>query len=564
MNVSLTPGEAKEVGWDAVVPINVEALRWEVEVKDKTSGTGDRIRVAQKVVPAIAVRTFQATIAQVEKEFKTSAERPKDALPGRGGVRVTLRPKIAEGLNGVLEYMKWYPYGCMEQKISVAIALRDETLWKKCMSELPSHLDSEGLVKYFPPCLYGSPTLTSYIMAIGHEAGWPIPDETREKMETGLRKFIEGSIIRYSPIPTADLSIRKLAAVEALSRVGKAESKLLSSISVEPNLWPTSAVIDWFNILNNVGTLPNREERRKEAEQIIRSRLNFQGTVMNFSTERSDGLWWLMVSNDVNAVRVVLSLLNSESWKEDMARLVQGALARQKRGRWDLTLANAWGVLAMEKFSKAFESIPVSGSTHATLSRESFTTDWNASPKGKTSLFQWPAKKEELSILHQRTGKPWATIQSLAAIPLKEPLSSGYNIKKTIIPIEQKQPKQWNRGDILRIRLEVEAQADQTWVVVSDPIPSGATILGKGLARDSQLLTKGEERKGWVWPAYEERSFEAFRAYYEYVPKGQWVVEYTLRLNQNGVFQLPTTRVEALYYPEMFGEIPNQTVEVRQ
>ena len=490
-------------------------------------------------------------------------ERPKDAIPGRGGVRVTFRPKIAEGLNGVLEYMKWYPYGCMEQKISVAVALRDENLWKKCMSELPSHLDSDGLVKYFPPCLYGSPTLTSYIIAIGDEAGWSIPDEMKEKMETGLRRFIEGSIVRYSPIPTADLSIRKLAAVEALSRDGKAEAKLLSSISIEPNLWPTSAVIDWLNILQNVpGAIPNREERKKEAEQIIRSRLNFQGTVMGFSTERSDSLWWLMVSNDVNAVRVVLSLLRSEKWKEDMPRLVQGALARQKRGRWDLTLANAWGVLAMEKFSKVFESVAVSGSTRATLSAESFITDWNASPKGKTSLFPWPDKKEELSISHQGTGKPWATIQSLAAIPLKEPFSSGYKIKKTIIPIERKEPKQWSRGDIVRIRLEVEAQADQTWVVVSDPIPSGSTILGKGLARDSQILAKGEERKGWVWPAYEERSFEAFRAYYEYVPKGQWIVEYTLRLNQSGVFQLPTTRVEALYFPEMLGEIPNQMIEI--
>src|SRR4030043_1906431 len=284
---------------------------------------------------------------------------------------------------------------------------------------------------------------------------------------------------------------------------------------------------------------------------------------MNFSTERSDGLWWLMVSNDVNAVRVVLSLLRSESWKEDMPRLVQGALARQKRGRWDLTLANAWGVLAMEKFSKAFESVPVSGSTRAVLSKESFTPDWNGSPKGKTSLFPWPSKKEDLSIFHQGTGKPWATIQSLAAIPLKEPFSSGYKIKKTVIPIEQKQPKQWNRGDIVRIRLELEAQADQTWVVVSDPIPSGSTILGKGLTRDSQLLTKGEKKKGWVWAAYEERSFEAFRAYYEYVPKGQWTVEYTLRLNQSGVFQLPSTRVEALYFPEMLGEIPNRAVEVK-
>ena len=135
--------------------------------------------------------------------------------------------------------------------------------------------------------------------------------------------------------------------------------------------------------------------------------------------------------------------------------------------------------------------------------------------------------------------------------------------RKTITPIEQKQPKQWNRGDIVRIRLELEAQGDQTWVVVSDPIPSGSTILGKGLARDSKLLTKGEERKGWVWPAYEERSFEAFRAYYEFVPKGQWIVEYTVRLNQSGAFQLPTTRVEALYFPEMFGEIPNQSIEIK-
>jgi uncharacterized protein YfaS (alpha-2-macroglobulin family) len=39
-------------------------------------------------------------------------------------------------------------------------------------------------------------------------------------------------------------------------------------------------------------------------------------------------------------------------------------------------------------------------------------------------------------------------------------------------------------------------------------------------------------------------------------------VEYTLRLNQSGRFQLPTTRVEALYFPEMLGEIPNQMIEV--
>jgi uncharacterized protein YfaS (alpha-2-macroglobulin family) len=558
--IPLQPGEAKEIGWDVTVPFSIETLGWEMEVRGD-SGM-DRLKMTQKVVPSVPVRTFQATISQIEKDASVSIQRPGDALPGRGGVRVTLRPKVAEGLNGVIDYMTSYPYTCMEQKISVAVALRNEGLWKRWMMDLPSHLDPDGLVKYFPACQYGSPVLTSYVLAIAHEAGWSIPDETREKMEGGLKKYIEGSIFRSPPFPTADHSIRKLTAMEALSRNRKFESKWLNTISIEPNLWPTSAVIDWINLLQKEDIIPNRGERIKEAEQIIRSRLNFQGTVMGFSTEGSDCLWWLMVSNDVNAVRVILPLLSLEKWKEDMPRLLQGALARQKKGAWDLTLANAWGVLSVEKFSKAFEAVPVSGITRAALLGQSHVTDWNASPKGRSSLFPWPTKKEELSVSHQGAGKPWATFQSLAAIPLKEPFSSGYKIKKTVIPIEQKRPHQWSHGDILRVRLELEAQADQTWVVVSDPVPAGASILGKGLARDSELLTKGEERKGWVWPAFEERSFEVFRAYYEYVPKGNWAVEYTLRLNQSGRFQLPTTRVEALYFPEMLGEIPNQIIEI--
>jgi len=246
-----------------------------------------------------------------------------------------------------------------------------------------------------------------------------------------------------------------------------------------------------------------------------------------------------------------------------MPRLVQGALARQRQGKWDLTLANAWGVLAMEKFSRAFEAVAVSGTTRAELLTQSQSIDWKALPKGKISAFPWPEQKGDLTISHQGAGKPWVTVQSLAAIPLKEPLSSGYKIQKTVTPVQRKDANRWSRGDILRVRLEMEAQADQTWVVVSDPIPAGSSLLGGGLGRDSQLLIQGEKKEGWVWPAYEERSFEAFRAYYRYVPKGKWTVEYTLRLNQSGAFQLPTTRAESLYFPEMFGEIPNRTFEVQ-
>ena len=128
-------------------------------------------------------------------------------------------------------------------------------------------------------------------------------------MIEGLRGFIEGRILRHSSLPTVDLAIRKLSAIEALSASEQANPAMLSSIAIEPNLWPTSAVIDWYIILQRMTAIRDRNTRLTEAEQILRTRLSYQGTTMNFSTERGDRLWWLMISPDENSVRLALSVL---------------------------------------------------------------------------------------------------------------------------------------------------------------------------------------------------------------------------------------------------------------
>ena len=130
-------------------------------------------------------------------------------------------------------------------------------------------------------------------------------------MLSGLEAFATGRITRGSPLPVADLTVRKLAAIDALSRHGRAKAGMLDTIAIDPALWPTSALIDWIGILKRVEKLPQRDERLKEAFNLLRSRLNFQGTVMTFATERTDALWWLMISADVNANRALLAVLGS-------------------------------------------------------------------------------------------------------------------------------------------------------------------------------------------------------------------------------------------------------------
>ncbi|MGB6053625.1 MAG: MG2 domain-containing protein, partial [Burkholderiaceae bacterium] len=578
--LDIAAGQSAELNWPVTVPADVAQLAWEVAAQEQGGAkVRDAIRVTQKVVPAVPVTVQQATLFQLDHAASLPLAPPAGSLPGRGGIAVALAPRLAGGSAGLRRYFEAYPYSCLEQKASRAIGLKDDALWQRLMTELPTYLDGDGLVYYYPPrdggANGGSDALTAYLLAVAQEANFALPQQARERMLAGLEAFVEGRLVREHWSPKKDLEVRKLAALEALSRYGRARPDMLGSIQVAPNLWPTSAVLDWIALLRRLPAIAERDQRLQEADQIVRARLNYQGTRLGFSSEAGDYWWWLMASGDSNATRLILTVLDDPAWRDDLPKLLAGALARQQRGHWATTTANLWGTLALDKFGRKFEADKVGGTTRATLDGTASATAsqsfaWTAGgAQGGQLMLPWPGNGNgnrggELKLTHDGSGKPWATVQSLAALPLAAPFSSGYRIAKSVTPVGQKEKGAAARGDIYRVELAIDAQADMSWVVVHDPIPAGATLLGSGLGRDSAIAAGGERASGSAWLAYEERSFEFFRAYYQFVPKGKFTLSYTYRLNNAGRFQLPPTRVEALYAPEMFGELPNPLLAVKQ
>ncbi len=570
--VAIPAGGAKELTWGVAVPPEALSIAWEAAA-DEVGGekAKDRVKVTQLVAPAVPVRVLQATLQQLDGPVAMPVTAPADALPEsgvkRGGVNVAVQPRLTGALPGLRRYFETYPFICLEQKTSKAVGLKDAKLWATVANTLPTYLDSDGLASYFPPRAdegaRGSDRLTAYVIAATHEAGFELPSSAQALMLDGLTAFVEGRIERKFWAPRNDLDVRKLAAIEALSRHGRAQAKMLGSINLTPNQWPTAAVIDWFNILKRVKGIPDQAKRLDEAQQILRGRLTYAGTTLRFSNEEGDFWWWLMDSADANAARLILAVLDEPGWKDDLPRMVVGSLGRQRGGAWLTTTANLWGSLALDKFAAKFESVKIAGSTVASVEGgKPASVDWSRQPEGGAALLAWPDKAGTLNVAQQGSGKPWLTVQSLAAIPLKAPLRAGYSITRSVSAVEQKDKAKWSRGDVMRVKLEIDAQSDMTWVVVSDPVPGGATLLGSGLGRDSTIATSGETQSGTAWPAFEERSFEAFRSYFEYLPKGKHVIEYTVRLNNGGKFSLPPSRVEAMYAPESFGELPNAALEV--
>ncbi|HEY4317202.1 MAG TPA: MG2 domain-containing protein [Herbaspirillum sp.] len=593
--LAIPAGQAREAVWQVAAPQDVSQLTWEIGAQEQ-GGAGaakDAIKITQRVVPAVPVTVQQATLFQLDKAASMPVMQPAGSLPGRGGLALGLQASLAGDNDGLRRYFLAYPFSCLEQQASRAIGLHDDAMWQRMSTVLPTYLDEDGLAYYFPPAggvtRSGSDTLTAYLLAISNEAGLELPPQSRDKMLDGLSAFVEGKLTRNFWTPQKDLDVRKLAALEALSRYGRARPEMLGSIQVNPNLWPTSAVLDWIALLQRTAAMPNRDKRLEEADQILRARLNYQGTRLNFSTESSDNWWWLMAGADLNAIRLVLVELDNPAWRDDMPKILAAAIGRQARGHWDTTTANAWGTLALKRFARKFEGEKVAGVTRATLEQggapavamtQSF--NWNSAGNsanaagaansvnaiGKLQL-PWGSGPAggTVKLAQDGKGKPWITLQSLAAVPLKTAFSSGYRIGKTVTAVEQKQSGVYTRGDVLRVDLEVDAMADMRWVAVTDPIPGGASMLGTGLGRDSAIAT-GSERANRATDysgamlAYEERSSEAYRAYYDFVPKGKWKMSYTVRLNNAGKFNLPQTRVEAMYAPEMFGESPNATITV--
>src|SRR5690606_8923527 len=166
----------------------------------------------------------------------------------------------------------------------------------------------------------------------------------------------------------------------------------------------------------------------------------------------------------------------------------------------------------------------------------------------------WPGGQAEMNLNHEGQGRAWVSLRAQAPVRADQPEGAGYQLTRKVVPVQQRHSGRWSPGDIYRVELTVNARDSGRWVVLDDPIPAGASILGSGLARDTaSRVTEGGE---FYPPTFVERTATAYRAYFGYLPAGRVKVAYTVRLNATGSFSLPPTRVEALYQPELRGSLP--------
>src|SRR3546814_8635912 len=139
------------------------------------------------------------------------------------------------------------------------------------------------------------------------------------------------SLVRERWAPKRDLDVRKLLALEALSRYGLVQARMLGSIAVAPDRWPTSAVIDWLALLERVPGISDQQMKKAKARQILRARMLERGTELVFGDDPLNDSWWLMSSRESNLAKLILIAAGQPDWQGDLPLMAQGLLGMQRR-----------------------------------------------------------------------------------------------------------------------------------------------------------------------------------------------------------------------------------------
>ncbi|TGM34075.1 MG2 domain-containing protein [Leptospira biflexa] len=555
----IASGETKQITWDIAVPENTTKRKFTIEVSSPNGTVLDSLSVEQTVIPAFTERVYQAGLFLYETAFKETVQTPPGSLPNSGKMVWKASPTILTSSGGIQKYFQTYPYSCMEQRVSKAIGLRSDVLWNDVFSDLNSFLDSDGLVKYFARMEHGSEILSAYVLTSARLSNKTIPEESLSRIMAGLQGFLEGRVYGERYRFGADLVVRKIIVWEALTRYQTYDWEQVRPIFEGIEFLPTASLIDLSEILNRVNGADPKIKNRLYS--VLRSKLNLQGTELIIADSGFTNPWWILGSRDYTMAKFLLWSLSEPAIQKDLPRIIKGYVKMQKQGRYDSTLGNAYSIFVFDRVSKLLEGEKVTGGkVKVKTEKENLLLE----PNGKQTVTQTlGTSPESVLVTYEGKGKPWVEWSVQSILPLKEPIASGYRIKRSIEPVQVAKSGVYSKGDIIKVKIEIDADSDKTWVVVEDPIPPGSLPLGRGFGRESQI---GQDKPGDTsfYLSFEEKTLSLYRAYFEYLPKGKHVLEHSYRLNHVGNFVMPSTRVEAMYSPETHAEWPNEIVRISE
>ena len=619
--VTLDTGDSTEVHF-RVRAIKTGRATFQFAARVKGSKRRDYADAVQKSIPINLPATLEAfaTYGSTTSSVKQPIQSPTDAIPGFGGLDVTLSSTALSGLEDATRYLVEYPYECAEQTASrlipismlgelldqfqigdVADKKRRDTLVKRAVKRLVGLQNYDGGFKFWPKSRrssrWVSPWVT-YALLLAKEQGAKVPKRTLYRANRFLQNKVRRSSWSKKWWRVSDtLSLWVLThPVNPTKHNPKTFNALFDRLHQDRKKLPIFARAWLFTIAHRMGKTSERDELIRDLDNHI---VEKAGTA-HIAEGKSEDLRILMHSNDRTDAIVLGALVEVQPKHALVSKLIRGLMDARLRGRWSTTQANAWALVTARRYFDVFEKATPNFATQLWLGQGYLGTqqfkgrslakaqahvpidlvtktankDGRKAKAGKGKVVDLVLAKKGAGRMYYRLGMRYAP-QSLR-LPATE---QGFTVQRRYEALNPKEKDRVRRlpdgsyriraGTDVRVQLTVVVPTRGHYVVVDDPLPGGFEAQNPAFRTTNSAHAHRRKRRagGWRWYSWWRWNHIEMRddrvlLFADRLWSGVYSHSYVARATSTGRFVVPPARAEEMYAPETFGRNATTFVEV--
>ena len=573
-------------------------------------GLDSRLTVSPGTRPTVA-----AVYGIVDgKEASQPVAFPKEMGAEGGQLRLSLSPTILGGLGGAFAYLRDYPYGCWEQKLSRAVMaahypalapyVQGEFSWpeseevvRQTLAEATSFQAPNGGMAYYQASdQLVSPYLGAFTQLAFNRMrlqGYQPPPLVEERLQNHLRNLLRQDALPadYGRAMTVTVRAVALAALAEAGRIDAAEVERFFDQLASMSLFGRAL---YLRALLAVGA--PAEMSRQALDSILAHAEQTPGGAV--FTETLDAPFAMIHSSRVRDNAAVLWALlawldanpGDTSVGQLALRVCTGlGLARQGSSHWVSTQENLFVVMAMAEYARLYEVGEPRLEVRAELGGEVFATGQFTAYSQPPLVAARPVTAGEagssalLRLDKQGEGRLYygARLSFFPAAQRSDKVNAGIEVFREYSVLRDGMRQLVDddtvlaTGEVVRVDLYASLPGERYFVVLDDPVPGGLEPVDRQLATTSlreedDSPPPGSLRNSPAWRGgglgggfyHRELRHHAARFYAERLPAGRYHLHYAAQAVAPGRFRVPPLHAEEMYSPEVFGDSTGATLTV--
>ena len=599
--VQLPSGATREVRFDWRAPTAGDAS---LTFRGRLNGETDAMQTTLPVNRPTTKRA-SATFASTQDTAREALQLPSDRVPGLGQFDVTLASTALVGLDGAVEHLFEYPYGCLEQTTSrvrpllaggglldafdlQAFEEKNRTqVVRDWMGSLNSFWTGDGF-SLWEGGNHTNPYVTGYVLmalaeaqAAGYEVPQPLTNNTIEAVATMVRNRSDRPEY-YSEDVWRDTRAFLLYALARHGRVLESEINWLAR-------HPPTSVEGKSHLLRTLLTTdrPSLDSAQERLVTQLRQRIRVEATTAYLDAPESEDYGWIF-SSDVRATALGLTALLEADPSKDVQQLAQRMIRylmdRRQQGHWASTQDNAAVLTAFQHYVDAYEETApdLTASVEMAGKRLLDATFQGRSLKTTSETISADALPSErtlpLAVTASGTGPLYYSMRLTTYTDApQDALDQGLRVERTIQRLNNQgeaigTPLQTGNGTItlepgalVKVTLRVSSPTSRTYVAVDDALPAGLEPVNEAFATTDQgLVTEADTGSDRWWGSFTHTEMQDDRVilFADELQQGEHTYSYVARATTPGTFTHPPAEAEMMYRPETRGHTATGTVVV--